>query len=153
MWAAPPFYLAADCELPNKSKLEWELVTLTTIIAVPHYKTVHNRKVNEEVKQTVPPFEWAPPNCISFLSLVKAIYSSHYWIVLCNCGRARNNRWCTISVLLFHRSNLLGIVVCGQDCHRFVVLPLYCCHTFFSPEHEFSALHPIFSPENIWKPL
>ena len=48
---------------------------------------------------------------------------------------------------------MLGIVIRGQNCHRFVVLPLYCCHTSFSPEHEFSALHPIISLENIWKPL
>ena len=32
-------------------------------------------------------------------------------------------------------------------------LPLYCCHTSFSPEHDLSALHPIISFENIWKPL
>jgi hypothetical protein len=41
-----------------------------------HIIKLHNSKVNEKVKQAVPPFEWAPPNRISFSSLVKAIYSS-----------------------------------------------------------------------------
>jgi len=53
----PPFYLTADGELPNESKPERELVTVTTVVAVPLYKTVHNRKVNEKVKQTVSLFE------------------------------------------------------------------------------------------------
>jgi len=47
----------ANCELSNENKPERQLVTLTTIVAVPHYKTVHNRKVNEKVKQAVAPFE------------------------------------------------------------------------------------------------
>ena len=108
-----------------------------------------SRKVNEKVKQTVPTFERAPPNSVSFSSPVEAIYSSPYCIVFRNCGGARNNRCCAVSVLSFHRSDLLGIVVL----HSFVVLPLYCCHTSFSPEHEFSAFHLIISLENIWKPL
>jgi len=93
LWSAPPFYIAADCEPPNESKPERQLVTLTTIVAVLHYKTVHNGKVKEKVKQAVPPFELAPSNCISLSSLVETIYSSHYWIVLCNWGGERNNRW------------------------------------------------------------
>ena len=153
MWSASPFYLAADCELPNDSKPERQLVTLTTIVAVPCYKTVHICKVKEKVKQVVPPFEWAPSNCVSFSSLVETIYSSHYWILLCKCDRARNNQWCIISILSFYLSDLLVIAVRGQNCHRFVVLPLYCCHTSFSPEHELSSLQQIFSLENIWKPL
>jgi hypothetical protein len=55
--SVPPFYLAADCELPKESKPKRELVTLTAVVAVPHYKSVHNRKVNEKVKQIVPQFE------------------------------------------------------------------------------------------------
>jgi len=51
------FCLTADCQLPNESKPERELVTLTTGVAVPHYKTVHNRKINEKVKQMVPSIE------------------------------------------------------------------------------------------------
>ena len=162
----PGFFFVRKCGLPllfisrptvsclmRASRPERKLVTLTTIVSVPLYKTVQNRKVNEKVKQKLPPFEWAPPNCISFSSLVQANYSSHYCIVLCNCGRARNNRWCTVSVLSFHGSDMLGIAVRGQDCHNFFVLPLYCCHTSFSPGHEFSTLHPIISFENIWKPF
>jgi hypothetical protein len=50
-------FISRPTELPNESKPERELVTLTTIVAVPHYKTVHNRKVNEKVKQMLSPFE------------------------------------------------------------------------------------------------
>jgi hypothetical protein len=59
--SAPPFYLSADCELPNERKPEREVVTLTTVVAVPHYKTIHNRMVSEKVKQTVSPFEKTLP--------------------------------------------------------------------------------------------
>jgi hypothetical protein len=45
------------------------------VITVLLLKTIHNRKVNEKVKQTVPPSDWVPPNCISFSSIVEAIYS------------------------------------------------------------------------------
>ena len=38
-----------------------------------------------------------------------------------------------------------------EDCHRFVVHPLYFSHISFNPEREFSALHPIISLENIWQ--
>ena len=58
------FYLSADCELPNQSEPERQLVTLTTAVAVLHFKTIHNRTVNEKVKQTVTPFVCAPPNCM-----------------------------------------------------------------------------------------
>ena len=35
----PPSYIVANCELRNENKSELALVTLTTVVAVPHYKT------------------------------------------------------------------------------------------------------------------
>ena len=53
----PPSYLAADCDLCSESRSELALVTFTTVVAAPHFKTVHNRKVDEKVKQMVPQFQ------------------------------------------------------------------------------------------------
>jgi len=52
----PPPYIVADCELRNESKPELALVTLTTVVAVPYYKTVRNFKDDGKVKQMVSPF-------------------------------------------------------------------------------------------------
>jgi hypothetical protein len=56
--------LATSYKLPNDSKPYRQLVTLTTAVAVPHYKTIHNRTVNKKVKQMESPLELAPPKCI-----------------------------------------------------------------------------------------
>jgi hypothetical protein len=109
-------------------------------VAAPHYKMVHSQKVDEKVKQMVSQFQWVPPTCTSLSSLFKAVYSSHFCIVLCNCSLARKNP-SPISVLSFHPSDFYGIMLHGQDFHRLIVLLHYWCHTSFSAEHEFSMLH------------
>jgi hypothetical protein len=44
----------AGLPCPNENKPEQELVTLTTVVAVPHDKNVHSHKVHQKVKQMLP---------------------------------------------------------------------------------------------------